>query len=77
MGMNCEMCGFDHRTVKLVTMQVMEGKEPKTITVCEECKPRFVAHNHPENQNLGAPDNGAPGFVKPSNPNDYPPVRPS
>ncbi len=84
--MNCFVCGFDGRTVKLTQIQISSTKEtrggkayPGTRTVCTDCKPMVIAGNHPES----APEQGPEkqGFIKKSEDGEatgpgHPAVRP-
>jgi len=78
MGTLCFMCGLGGRDgVKLTTLNAFDNKGRAIVeTVCDHCKEIALQQNHPQNQDIQVSPE-IQGFIKPSNLNEPPSVRPN
>lgn len=74
MGLQCQVCNLDSRTVKLVQLRAYNERGSEVdMSVCEHCKDLMLKGNHPMNAEI-KPEQNVQGYTKSSE--GYPPVRP-
>jgi hypothetical protein len=81
--MMCQCCGRDVRfridgePLRLQEVKTFDEKgRPRSLNLCQICRPIILAGNHVDNQNLQNEGDQA-GYMKPPQKNDYPGIRPS